>query len=208
MNTDKVKKFWISIQHRASSFRLKDCALVVEDVQTLVSVVDSRIVVECNRNVDGILQITFTGGGIPEVMNSVLELKKAVPRIANVELSFLKDPQGFEFEIDLQGLKLEVSKIAFEPMRCDQRPDSLGVQLFVPAADHPEMDWNSIVNLILATGLGERQMQFLSHVEVVDDSEIPENALHLADLEAYIEWFNARSTLAFRTNSSAAGADS
>ena len=104
----------------------------------------------------------------------------------------LKPPRGFDFQFRNADVSIEAATLLFEPLEAETDPRPLGLQVFVPTHADPEADWLGIVNLILASGLGEERMAEISHVEYDDLVNAPVDPLRLAELESFLEWRRRR----------------
>lgn len=182
-----VASFWIWFSENQPALRALDPDALVDRVLVELQRIDPGVGVEVAAAGQA-PEMIFTSYGEPSLFPLVREIASEAPVGLAWAVRALKSPGGFDFRLRRGEASIDAATLPFEPLEAEGDPTRLGLQVFVPTHTDPEQDWLGIVNLILASGLGEERMAAISHVEYNDIANAPADPLRLAELDAYLDW--------------------
>jgi hypothetical protein len=151
---------------------------------------------EIGSHPDGLRELVVSAGGDASYFPDVRALISAAPTLEGWEFTAFKQPQGFEFTTEYEGVTIVPSEAWFLPLVSQEDPRELGLRIAVP--DFNELHEETFVSacyIVLDTGLGEFQAsEQIRHVEVCSVPTSPESEgfIKLDELGSYLKWRESR----------------
>jgi len=150
--------------------------------------------VEISDEEHGIRDLMITAGGDATLFDEVKKLVAEAPLLPHWNFIALKPPRGFDFTLELDGVCIAPSDLVFETLACSATPSALGIRVFVPPQMLGEGGLEA-VRKVIEIGLGEETAaSSIDHLEIAAEPDSTDQYIPLSDLEAYIEWFQKRSS--------------
>jgi hypothetical protein len=180
-------EFWQWMQDASVELLEADGQTVADTVEERLSEIDSRLGVEVSGPAEP-RELIITAWSDPSAFAAVRELVAAAPPLPGWQIIALKPPRGFEFAIDLDGLKIDANELQFEPLAAEEDPKLLGVRIYVPSAGEDDDErLGRALPLIMETGIGEEAAAQIDHSEYVAGRG-DERALPIGELLRYVRW--------------------
>ena len=180
--------FWRWFSSEAAGLACADGQSVVERVGAKLNAFDPRIGIEVSDPAEQ-RELIITAWSQPDVFPVVQDLMAAAPReVPGWTIFALKPPRGFEFGIDVDGLRIDAGALRFDPLASPQAPMALGIRLYVTGAPPDDPRWSRAVPLILETGIGERALVQIGYLETAAGPPPDERATSVDQLLPYIQW--------------------
>ncbi|MEA2708029.1 MAG: hypothetical protein QOF78_630 [Phycisphaerales bacterium] len=181
-------EFWQWFAAQEQALRGVDGQTVADSVEVRLREIDSRIGVEVSDPGDP-RELIFTAWSQAEAFPAVRELVAAAPVLRGWQIIALKPPRGFAFGMNLDGLKIDASRIQFDPLAAEEDPKLLGVRFYVPGAtDEDDERLSRALPIIIETGIGEEAAAQIDHMDFAAGAIPDEKALPIEQLLPYIQW--------------------
>jgi hypothetical protein len=189
---DKIEEFW-----RWILTRIVDLGELVTPAQSLwdevlvkLRQVDESLRFEISDEQGSGRELIVTAEGNAGSFPVADALVSAAPAIKGWTVISLKPAQGFDFQIDYEGVHLDPRDLWFLPLSSAENPADIGIRVGVPRLSRrKQRATENAVLIILDTGLGERSAALdLQHVEVTELPATPakEGFRPLVELPAHI----------------------
>ncbi len=183
-----IEKFWRWFIAHEAELRQANGQAVADAVEAQLREIDSRVGVEVSDPAEE-RELIFTAWSQREAFAAVHGLMAAAPTtLAGWKLIALKPARGFEFAIDVDGVRIEADKLRFDAMGSPQAPGALSVRVYL-AGPAPVMDerWAQTLALIIETGIGEDAAAQIDYLET--GSGPPDaKSLPIAQLLPLVQW--------------------
>ena len=180
-------EFWRWMKDASAELLEADGQAVADEIEERLSEIDKRLGVEVSGPAER-RELIITAWSDPSAFAAVRGLVAAAPPLPGWQIIALKPPRGFEFGIDLDGLKVDANELQFEPLAAAEDPKLLGVRIYVPSAgDDDDERLGRALPLILETGIGEEAAAQIDHSEYVAGPG-DERALPIGELLRYVQW--------------------
>jgi len=182
-----ASEFWRWVSEASAELLEADGQHVADEIEQRLSEIDKRLGVEISGPAEP-REMIITAWSDPSAFAAVRELVAAAPALPGWRIIALKPPRGFEFGIDLDGLKVDANELRFEPLGAPEDPKLLGIRIYVPSAgDDDDERLGRALPLILESGIGEEAAAQIDHSEYVAGAG-DETALPIRELLRYVRW--------------------
>jgi hypothetical protein len=151
---------------------------------------------ELGNSAQGPREFVITADANPEHIPIVDQLIAAAPSIAGWTFVALKQPQGFGFEFEVDGVHVDPSKMLFLPLVTGSNPALLGLRVAVPGYSFLGKKRAMVAGwLALQTGLGERVLA--ERIVNIEFCRPPRNIeqggfMPLQELPQFIEFLDSK----------------
>lgn len=185
---DSIAKFWLYFsEHKAALEKIKNAEDPAYDnmLASLQEVHEALFFQFCTE--PGKNEFIITAEGEIELFPLVDEIVTEAPPIANWTIFALKPQHGFPVKMRWESTVIDVSSIRVLPVFNDT--DQMGLRMYIPnLSDSNEADHHNGLLQILDSGLGERRFaEKIAATWVYPESETPDNAIPITDLNNYID---------------------
>lgn len=160
-----------------------------EAIQAQLALLDERLSVEVAEE-EGVRDLVLSASGEASLFQVVEQIGREIRGAPGWQVYALKPPRGFEFTLDVGGVKLRANDLHFEPMQSPSMPGELGVRLLAPVELVDALQEHAW--LLVQTGIGERAASLIRHLEVRQRPSDCGKLLCLTDLGKYIDWYLSR----------------
>jgi hypothetical protein len=186
-----ISQFWPWFATQTGHWKTATPAAIADSLQATLQRVDSRLGVEIACDDSG-HEVIVTAGGDPAAFPVAKAVVQAAPSIRGWTFLALKPPRGFEFTIGLNNAQLSASDLKFEPLESPQRPDQLGIRVYLPPPLPDKQQANEMIWLIVETGIGEEAATRIAFLDVAPLDKPHGELLPISDLAAYVSWYSRR----------------
>lgn len=175
----RTARFWswfLANEQRYRDVDVPDKEQLLDELQTQLQTFDENLWFEVGGSPDGPRELVISAEGNLAAFPALRELCRAAPVIPGWNVVSFKQPQGFEFTIEYEGIVVTPEATWFLPMASSQRPQSLGLRLaFAHFVAHQERQFLAAAYIMLEAGLGEfAAAEYIAHVEVCLAPSSPE----------------------------------
>jgi hypothetical protein len=185
-----IDDFWQWMSENSEELLEADGQIVADRVHERLHDVDERLGVEVSEPAEP-REMIITAWSEAGAFPAVRELVAAAPALDGWQIIALKPPRGFEFGIDVDGLRIDANELQFDPLSAEENRALLGIRVYVPSAtDEDEADDRlaRILPLILETGIGEEAAAQIDHTDFVAGPATDARALPIDQLLRYVQW--------------------
>lgn len=195
-----IEDFWKWFRaEKAAIERSTSSSPVRDELLARLQQIDEGLFYEISLNQEP-FELVITCEGKRSLYPLAEEIVQAAPAVPKWSFFALKQPLGFGFKTQYEGLSLDPGRMWFLPLLKKSDPRVLGLRIGIKDYDaERKRDFLSAALVILETGLGERSAaEEIVHVECVPLPESPGEAgyIELSDLSAYLEWRRGKNTAA------------
>lgn len=184
-----ISLFWSSVTGEIES--LKSCSAIdaVERIHKMITSVDYRLSVEVGDD-SGIRVVIISANGYRELVLTVEEILSCSPTASGFRFQAFKPARGFDFVFRHQALSINPIEWTFAPLR-----DSSG-SLAIMVNTHSKLIEQSIVEVIIDTGIGEQAFLKITNLFVASDDDLHQNDrwLPIKSLASFVDWDSAKSS--------------
>lgn len=195
-----IAELWEWVSEQSAELLTADGQTLADEVEQRIRAIDSRLGVEVSAPSDSDDQpreLIITAWSEPSAFQSAREIIAAAPQLPGWRFIALKPPRGFAFAINIDGLHVDASELAFDPLSAEENPKLLGIRLYVPSAtDDNDERLNRALPLILETGIGEEAAAQIDHTDFVAGPPQDDKALPIEQLLPYVQWHRRKHGLA------------
>jgi|RhiMetdeSRZDD1v2_1073273.scaffolds.fasta_scaffold310258_1 hypothetical protein len=191
--------FWtwfIKNERRYRNVKTPEKEQLLDELLFALQDYSAGLLFEIGGHPDGLRELVISAAGDVRYFPDVKDLISAAPTLEGWEFTAFKQPQGFEFTTEYEGVTIVPSEAWFLPLVSQEDPQALGLRIAVP--DFNELLEETFVSacyIVLDTGLGELQVaEHIWHVEVcgVPTSPESEGFFKLIELGSFLKWFESR----------------
>lgn len=162
-----AKKFWSWFEKQAPDLEKQEPEARGAALNERLAELGSAIQVEVILYEEGPTEIVFTADGDVELFPEIHALVAAAPSRDGWSFVALRPPQGFEFNLDLDGEGvISADTLTFEPLESPQMPGAIGLRVFVEPELAEREDLGDVLWTLLETGIGEERLAQIMHIEV------------------------------------------
>jgi hypothetical protein len=160
-------------------------------IQSKLSKYDPRLGIELAS--DGLhREMIVTADGNTAAFASADQLVSQSPQFSNWRIISLKPAMGFDFEISGGGRPINAEDLRFVPLHSSSAQGSLGIRVVVPSNGEIDEGIEELIRTALLTGIGERAVSTLGHVEAVSKKTTTGETIPIQSLGQYIDWHRNR----------------
>jgi len=192
-----IDQFWQWMSENSADLIDADGQVVADRVHEQLHNVDERLGVEVSGPGET-RELIITAWSEAAAFPAARELVAGAPQLDGWQIIALKPPRGFEFGIDVDGLRIDANELQFDPLSAEENPTLLGIRVYVPSAtDEDEEDDRlaRILPLILETGIGEEAAAQIDHTDFVAGPATDARALPIDQLLRYVQWHRKKHVL-------------
>ena len=180
--------FWQWMSEASGELLEADGPSVADQVEERLRAIDARLGVEVSDPGEP-RELIITAWSDAAAFPVVRALVAAAPALPGWQIIALKPPRGFDFGIDMDGLRINAAELKFEPLGAPQDPKLLGVRIYVPSAtDDDDERLGRALPLILEAGIGEEAAAQIDHTDFIAGPPSDDEALPIAELLRYVQW--------------------
>jgi len=202
---NKEKEFWDWFAENQATYLPVNATQDVDEKELILQKLLEKIhdyqhelYFEIGGHRDGSQELIITSEGNAKLFDKVETLVAAAPELKDWTVVALKPPMGTDFKVNYEGVELDPTEMWFLPLRDDENPGKLGLQLGIDGYDETKEKFylgGSV--MILESILGEKSFSLDVHyIELVKLAPSPaENGfIELVKLPEFIEWKEAKQT--------------
>ena len=166
---------------------------ILEELRAALSAYRRGLCLEVSDEERGARELIISAAGDRTLFAAVEALVTEAPGLTRWRFTALKPPRGFGFVLNTRELRLDPKVMVFEPLSNDEDPHALGLRVFVPQATG-SAELQEAVSRVVETGIGERALSAIQHIEVASLEGPASEHIPLTDLPAYLDWFARKSS--------------
>ena len=170
-------------------------AVVADRIEEQLREIDPRLGVEVADPGES-RELVITAWSRAEAFPVVRELVAAAPPLPGWRILALKPPRGFDFGINVDGLRIDARELTFDPLAAAENPKLLGIRVYVPSAsDDDDPRLGRALPLIIEAGIGEEAAAQIDHTDAAAGPAPHEGALPIDQLLPYVQWHRRKHQL-------------
>ena len=183
-----IDEFWEWMSESSAELLQADGEEVADQIEARLREYDARIGVEVSEPAEP-REMIITAWSQRDAFDAVRELVAAAPALEGWQIIALKPPRGFEFGLNLEGLRIDANELRFDPLSAQEDPKLLGIRVYVPSAtDEDDERLSRALPLILETGIGEEAAAQIDHTDFIAGAPEDDKALPIEQLLPYVQW--------------------
>lgn len=182
-----TEEFWRWFASEESDLRQADGQAVADAVEARLREIDPRVGIEVSDPAEE-RELILTAWSQRDAFAVVHTLMAAAPQaLPGWKIIALKPARGFQFAIDVDGVRIDAGALRFEVLGSPQAPGALGVRIYAPNAPAADERWAQTLALIIETGIGEKAAAQIDYIE--PGLGTPDaNALPIDQLLPFAQW--------------------
>ena len=183
-----AEQFWAWFLTQEADLRRADGQAVADAVGARLREIDPRVGVEVSDPAAE-RELIFTAWSQRDAFPLVHALMAAAPPngVAGWRLVALKPARGFDFAVDVDGVRINARELRFDALASPQAPGALGVRVYVMGAPAGDERWAQTLALIIETGIGEEAAGHIDYLEPASGLPDP-RSLPIDQLLPLVQW--------------------
>ena len=161
---------------------------ILNRILSELSKIKPELSIEISKEENGIREMTISPEGDRDKFETVISIIEKAPKIEGWKFVAFRQPLGFDFTLEYQGIKLTPSELFFFPIR-----DEESLDIIIYGKGFIEHDFNTLAHyglIMMDNVLGEYDcVTKIRHYDFKDISELSDtdDLIPLTELRSYID---------------------